>query len=130
MNRYVRRLGRHDLAICVGALALFVAALATAARLRLHSDFRELLPQDDPELKALQQIGDRIGARSTLVIAVEGPDPGANERFADALVANMSPWSGGSCARSTPAPTRPSRSTTGTRSSTPTSAICGGPTTT
>jgi uncharacterized protein len=94
MNRYVRRLGRHDLAICVAALVLFVAALATAARLRLHSDFRELLPQDDPELKSLQQIGDRIGARSTLVIAVEGPDPGANERFADALVANLQPLVG------------------------------------
>jgi predicted RND superfamily exporter protein len=89
MNRYVRALSRHDLAICLGALALFVAALAVAGRLRLRSDFRELLPQDDPELKALQKIGDRVGARSTLVIAVEGPEPPANRRFADALVANL-----------------------------------------
>jgi uncharacterized protein len=94
MNRYVRVLSRHDLAICVGALALFVVALVTAARLHLRSDFRELLPENDPELQALQQIGDRIGARSTLVVAVEGPDPGANERFADALVANMRPLVG------------------------------------
>jgi predicted RND superfamily exporter protein len=94
MNRYVRVLSRHDLAICLGALALFVVALATAGRLRLRSDFRELLPQDDPELKALQKIGDRVGGRSTLVVAVEGPDPAANRRFADALVANLQPLVG------------------------------------
>ncbi|HEY4392982.1 MAG TPA: MMPL family transporter, partial [Polyangia bacterium] len=90
----MRALRRYDLAICVGALALFVVALLTAGHLRLHSDFRELLPQDDPELKDLQRIGDRLGGRSTLVIAVEGPDPGANRRFADALVANLRPLIG------------------------------------
>jgi predicted RND superfamily exporter protein len=94
MNRYVRALSRHDLAICLGALAAFVAALVVAARLHLRSDFRELLPQDDPELKDLQKIGDRVGGRSTLVIAVEGPVPAANRRFADALVANLRPLIG------------------------------------
>ncbi len=94
MNRYVRFLARHDLAICGGALVLFVLALLTATRLHLRTDFRELLPLQDPELKALQRIGDRIGPRSTLVIAVEGRDPRANERFADALVANLRPLLG------------------------------------
>ncbi len=94
MNRYVRFLGKHDLAICGAALLLFVLALLTATRLHLRTDFRELLPLQDPELKALQRIGDRIGPRSTLVIAVEGPDPGANERFADALVVNLRPLLG------------------------------------
>src|SRR5690242_15331378 len=94
MNRYVRALSRHDLAICLGALAAFVAALVVAARLHLRSDFRELLPQDDPELKDLQKIGDRVGGRSTLVIAIEGSVPDANRRFADALVANLRPLIG------------------------------------
>jgi predicted RND superfamily exporter protein len=94
MNRYVRFLSRYDLAICGAALVLFVLALLTAGRLRLRSDFRELLPQEDPELKLLQQIGDRVGPRATLVIAVEGPDPRANERFAEALVANLQPLVG------------------------------------
>jgi len=94
MSRYVRFLSRHDLAICAAALLLFVGALLTATRLHLRSDFRELLPQADPELKLLQQIGDRVGGRSTLVVAVEGPDPVANERFADALVANLRPLVG------------------------------------
>ena len=77
-----------------GALVLFVVALLTAGRLRLRSDFRELLAAGGPQLKALQQIGDRIGPRSTLVMAVEGPDPRANERFAEALVANLRPLVG------------------------------------
>ncbi|HLK92054.1 MAG TPA: MMPL family transporter [Polyangia bacterium] len=94
MSGYVKFLSRHALAICVAALVLFVAALFTATRLHLRSDFRELLPQEDPELKELQQIGDRLGGRSTLVVAVEGDDPGANERFAEALVANLQPLVG------------------------------------
>ncbi len=94
MNRYVKALSRYDLAICAAALVLFVLALSTAGRLRLRSDFRELLPLEDPELKLLQQIGDRVGPRATLVVAVEGPDPGANERFADALAANLQPLVG------------------------------------
>ena len=94
MNRYVRFLARHDLAICGAALVLFVLALLAATRLHLRTDFRELLPLQDPELKALQRIGDRIGPRSTLVIAIEGRDPRANERFADALVANLRPLLG------------------------------------
>jgi uncharacterized protein len=94
MSRYVRFLSRHDTAICAAALVLFVLALLTASRLRLRSDFRELLPQEDPELKQLERIGDRVGGRSTLVVAVEGPDPAANERFAEALVANLQPLVG------------------------------------
>jgi uncharacterized protein len=94
MSRYVRFLGRHDLALCGAALMLFVLALLTSSHLQLRTDFRELLPLQDPELEALQRIGDRIGARSTLVIAVEGPDPRANERFADAVVANLRPLLG------------------------------------
>jgi uncharacterized protein len=94
MNRYVRALSRYDLAICAAALVLFVLALLTAGRLQLRSDFRELLPLEDPELKLLQQIGERVGPRATLVVAVEGPDPGANERFADALAANLQPLVG------------------------------------
>ena len=85
-------MSRH--AICGAALVLFVLALLAATRLQLRTDFRELLPLQDPELKALQRIGDRIGPRSTLVIAVEGRDPRANERFADALVANLRPLLG------------------------------------
>ncbi len=97
-SRFVRRfvgiLARHDLAIAVAAFVLFGLSILAASHLELRSDFAELLPQDDPEIVRLQQIGDRVGAPSTLVIAVEGPDAKANERFAEALVKNLQPLIG------------------------------------
>jgi predicted exporter len=94
VQRYVAFLSRRALPIVVGAAALFALALFASRRLALHSDFAELLPRDDPELKQLERIGDRIGATSNLIIAVEGHDPGANERFATALVQNLRPLVG------------------------------------
>ena len=89
VRRYVAFLARRSVPIVVAAVVLFALSLFAAKRLQLRSDFTELLPQDDPELKQLQQIGDRIGASSNLVIGVQGPDPAANERFAEALVGNL-----------------------------------------
>jgi predicted RND superfamily exporter protein len=97
-SRFVRRLvgilARHDLAIAFAAFVLFGLSILAASRLELRSDFAELLPQDDPEIVRLQQISDRVGAPSTLAIAVEGPDAKANERFAEELVKNLQPLIG------------------------------------
>lgn len=87
--RYVAFLAQNDFKIVAGALLLFVAAVVAASRLELRSDFTELLPQDDPELVKLREIADRVGTPSTLVVAIEGPDPTANERCADVLVQNL-----------------------------------------
>ncbi len=77
-----------------GAALLFGLAVLGAKRLALRSDFKELLPRNDPELTRLQEIGDRIGASSNLIIGVEGPDPAANERYAEALVTRLQPLVG------------------------------------
>ena len=89
LSRYVAFLARHDFAIAACAFLLFVAALGMASRLKLRSDFTELLPQEDPELVQLKNVGERIGAPSTLIVAIAGKDPAANERFAEALVGNL-----------------------------------------
>jgi len=91
---YVALLVRHDFAIALWAFVLFLVAVATASRLKLRSDFTELLPQDDPELVQLRNVGDRIGAPSTLIVAIEGKNPAANERFAEALVKKLRGLSG------------------------------------
>ena len=96
IDRYVDFLARHDLAISIAALVLFGLGVAAASRLQLRSDFTELLPQDDPEVTQLRELGDKIGAPSTLVVAVEGSDPLENERFAEALVKNLQPLLGSS----------------------------------
>ena len=89
VQRYVLFLSKHAFVIAVAALALFVLSIGAARSLQLRSDFTELLPQDDPELKELHRIGERVGAPSNLIVAVSGADPQANERFADALAKNL-----------------------------------------
>jgi uncharacterized protein len=89
VQRYVLFLSKHAFAIAVAALALFVLSIGAARSLQLRSDFTELLPQDDPELKELHRIGERVGAPSNLIVAVSGADPRANERFAEALAKNL-----------------------------------------
>jgi predicted RND superfamily exporter protein len=93
---YVAFLSRRAVAVTVAATVLFALSLVAARRLQLRSDFSELLPQDDPELTALHRLSDRVGAPSNLIVAVEGPDPAANERFAEAFVARLRPHLGGS----------------------------------
>src|SRR5450432_3196075 len=89
VERYVPFLSRHALTVAVGALVLFVLSIGAARRLQLRSDFTELLPQNDPELTQLREIGARVGAPSNLIVAISGPDPQANERFADTLAKNL-----------------------------------------
>jgi predicted RND superfamily exporter protein len=91
---YTAFLSRHALAIALSALALFLLGALSSSRLELRSDFSELLPEKDPEVAHLKTLAEKIGAPSTLVVAVEGPDPAANERFAEALVANLQPLVG------------------------------------
>ena len=130
VRRYVAFLARRSVPIVIAAVVLFALSLLAAKRLQLRSDFTELLPQDDPELKQLQQIADRIGASSNLVIGIQGPDPAANERFAEALVGNLKRLIAPTCAPSTTGPTPARRSSITTRSSTPISTICAAPMTT
>src|SRR5436305_15256664 len=87
--RYVDGRSRKALAVTIAATVLFALALVAARPLQLRSDFGELLPQDAPELAQLHRIADRVGAPSNLIVAVEGPDPAANERFAEAFVARL-----------------------------------------
>jgi hypothetical protein len=89
IEQYVHFLSKNAFLIACGALVLFVLSLLAARRLQLRSDFTELLPQDDPELTELREIGIRVGAPSNLIVAVSGPDPIANERFADTLAKNL-----------------------------------------
>jgi len=89
VGRYVAFLSRYSIAVVLGALVLFVLSIVGAHRLQLRSDFTELLPQDDPEIKEIKQLAERIGGSSNLIVGVEGPEPAANERFAEALVVRL-----------------------------------------
>jgi predicted RND superfamily exporter protein len=93
-RRYLGRLMANGRVIAVGTLLLLAVAVALVRGLTLHADLAELLPEDDPALVRLHQIGARIGSPATIIVAVEGPRPEENRRFADAVGVALQPLVG------------------------------------
>lgn len=74
--------------IGIGTVAFWVSAYF-ASRLDLRSDFIELLPTDSPSVKSLDHLKERVASYATLTVAIESPDLGASQRFADDLVERL-----------------------------------------
>ena len=55
-----RRVGRHYVVILLLASAVTAAAVWTATSLRFNSDLADLLPPDNPDLRALRRTSDRF----------------------------------------------------------------------
>jgi predicted RND superfamily exporter protein len=77
-----------------GAFALVFAALAVlgawrASRLKLVTDFGDLLPQHQPSVLELRHILTRTRGLSHVYVVLEGPDPLALRRAADQLVPRL-----------------------------------------
>ena len=58
-------------------------------KLRLNTDFSELLPASDPAVEVLKEMNRRMAGLSSLDVVVQGPDGEANRRFASALVPRL-----------------------------------------
>ncbi len=83
--------GRHPLrvlglAVCVLAVTWF---FALRVLMNPRTDLRELLPQDNPGLKAFEHQLGRVGGGATLIVVAESPDRQGNERFIDVLAARL-----------------------------------------
>ncbi|HWO23049.1 MAG TPA: MMPL family transporter [Kofleriaceae bacterium] len=85
ISRLVHGIERRWRIVLVAAALVVAASIALAARLRLVTDLAELLPGDDPAVRATQRIQDRLGGVAALQVAIEGPDKDANLQFAQAL---------------------------------------------
>jgi hypothetical protein len=80
---------RHALAVVAVALLTVAGTWTYAAHLDLRSDFLELLPRDSPGFKAFEHQLGRTGGNASLFVMVESPDRAANERFIDAISAEV-----------------------------------------
>jgi uncharacterized protein len=89
ISRLVHAVERRWWLVLVGAALVVAASIALASRLRLVTDLAELLPGDDPAVRATQRIQDRLGGVAALQVAIEGRDRDANLRLADALAAQL-----------------------------------------
>src|SRR5690349_2770170 len=67
----------------LGAGALIaVVAVALASRLQLRTSFAELLPSDDPAVRALKRTEGRVGDLNLLTVGIRSPDRAANLAYA------------------------------------------------
>lgn len=89
----IRRLVEHQFRHRWAWMAGFAVALApcvwAVSSLRVRSDFKELLPQNKPSVVTLDRIIAEVGGIDSLIVAVEGEDHVAMERFIEALVAKL-----------------------------------------
>ncbi len=89
----VRRLAAFQAAHPYLLMAVLVASCVpagiAAARLKLRTDWTELLPENKRSIVDLRRIQDRIGGSGTFTVVVEGGNLPAMERFADDLAARI-----------------------------------------
>jgi predicted RND superfamily exporter protein len=85
-DRYASWVERRRAWILVVALLLTAVGGVLASRLPLKADFSELLPEQAPSVRILNQIQERMGGISTLVVAVEGGDWKARQQFVERAV--------------------------------------------
>lgn len=83
--------GRHPLIVLGLALCVLVVTWSFALKVLMNprTDLRELLPQDNPGLKAFEHQLGRVGGGATLIVIAESPDRRENESFIDALSARL-----------------------------------------
>ncbi len=85
-SRFLYR-GRWVLAILF--TLLFVFCVREASRLKLRSDFKELLPENFQSVKDMNRILERVSGEGSLNLAIESPDPQTSIRFANDLIAKL-----------------------------------------
>src|SRR5881394_2211201 len=87
--RYCAFIARRAWIVLGVAVAVFTGAVSLAARLELHTAFHELLPSNDPGVRALVHTEKRLPDLSLLLIGVRSPDPQANLRYAEELTRRL-----------------------------------------
>ena len=89
MEALVRLVAGRPRTILLVAASLLLLSSWRIARLRLDTDFAQLLPRRAPAVVALDELDRRMPALSSLDVVVEGPDAAANRRYVDALVPRL-----------------------------------------
>jgi predicted RND superfamily exporter protein len=93
VTRFWRRLAvlqtRRPAVFALGFLVLAGLGLWRATRLRLVTDFADLLSPDQPSVVELHWILARTRGLSTVHLLLEGPDPGVLRVLGDALVLRL-----------------------------------------
>jgi hypothetical protein len=87
--RYVAFCERHTGKMLGALIVVMLVALGFAARLELHTDMAELLPDQHPAVLALHRIAGKQKSGTNLVMLIHSPSAAANHKFADALAPKL-----------------------------------------
>lgn len=79
----------HPYRFLFAALLVSVLALWGTTHLRINQDLKAFLPPDAKSVTRLEQLRERIGAQTDLLVAVESPDPKANIAFGKVLAERL-----------------------------------------
>ncbi len=90
IGRLVDTSGEHPFVVLLLAFGVLFGSWTYAyTHFRLNSDLLELLPRDSPGFQAFEHQLGRVGGGSSLIVVAQSPDRKANERFIDALAAQL-----------------------------------------
>ena len=82
----IRAVIRRPVPLLVVGLALAVLGGAMVPRLRIDSDFSNLIPSDYPSVQALEALRQNVGGSDAATVIIESPSFTANRAFAEALI--------------------------------------------
>jgi predicted RND superfamily exporter protein len=90
LGRYTVWAATYPWRVLLVAFALTSVCWGLASQLRIRGDFVSLLPSESGTAKRFRAALERkVSSASTLVVVIESPDAGANERFIDALAPRL-----------------------------------------
>mgnify|MGYP001160655312 FL=1 len=81
----VEWVGRHPLIVLLLSLGLTAGAILLIPRLTIKSDLADLLPPSKPSVQRLQEIENRLGTQSDMILAISSPSFEQNVAFGTAL---------------------------------------------
>ena len=74
---------RHKKIIPLIALVLIVLSIFAAGRIRIKTEFKDLLPKDNPKIESYQEVNDRFSGGEKIIVVVEGLQREEMQRAAD-----------------------------------------------
>ena len=80
-NSYIKYLYKNPIKVLSVFLLITVLSLFFASKLKLITDFYELLPENTPSVKVIKKYMDRVGGVNKLLVGVETNDFDSGKKF-------------------------------------------------
>lgn len=77
---------RHPFSVLFLSLSLALVAGYFASGLKVDTDIANLLPKDNPNVLALEELKETVGGETEMQVAIKSPSFEANKAFAEALI--------------------------------------------